>query len=423
MATLEAILKISDENVNGRIDVATTNIMSNNISQVANTYDILDFIENMSADNQGFGGARVTMIGSTSTISALRIGTELADGRREETYKGMLFGYSDSNKDGTLTITLEGQDIIGISITFDKFTNQFPTIYSYTDVAGISSGDITNTSNTITISGMQAGYGTVTITFKKWNLANTPIGITFISFPTETITLTKAQIVSFTSQAQIVTTTNGLNYSVIPTTGKIEINDKSNILYEKAKLGYLNAYLFTLELLLNGKAVQKHISTNSPLYTSDRMINLDLTDELSLWDSIKVRSEDFSVGKTLYDVVIYLATYYPSIDVATMCDKSIVIGNSTNGRSYDSISNYLSSISFTNITTLQEGTLREQFEKVCNCAQLSIYVTRDNEIKFTSARPIDSQNVGVIVIPFKKQYSRPDYDLLVSNRYEDVEFK
>lgn len=428
MAKIEAILKVSDDDVNGEVEVATTSLESNNISSYAYTYDILDFIESMSVENKSYNGAIVKTLATTPTISQLRFGALLSDGTRQEKYNGLLLGNSDSNKNCVLTLSLTGSAIIGIEIYFDNYVNQFPTNFSYTNTDGETTTITNNTSNKIKISDMPASYGTFSITFTKWNLANTPIGITFIDFPTDTKTLTKAQIISFESQAQIVTSTNGLNYGVTATTGKIEINDKDNILYDKAKLGYLNAFLFTLDIKVNSKSIQTHISTNSPLYTSDRQISLDLTDQLALWDSIIVEEHEFNAGQSLYDVVNYLATrYFEDIDVSTMCDDWVVIGNSISthftSRMEERISFYLQNIKFNQDTTLNEGTLREQFEKICTCAQLSIYINRDNQIKFISARPNYMYEKQPLKIPFSKQYSRPSYDLLVANRYEIVEFK
>ena len=427
MAKIEAILKVSDDDVNGEVEVATTSLESNNISSYAYTYDILDFIESMSVENKSYNGAIVKTLATTPTINELRFGALLSDGTRQEKYNGLLLGNSDSNKNCALTLSLTGSAIIGIEIYFDNYVNQFPTNFSYTNTNGETTTITNNTSNKIVISEMPASYGTFTITFTKWNLASTPIGITFINFPTDKIKLNKAQIISFESQAQAITSTNGINYGVIATTGKMEINDKDNTLYNKAKLGYLNAFLFTLDIKVNSKSIQTHISTNSPLYTSDRQINLDLTDQLALWDSIMVREQEFNVGQSLYDVVTYLATYFEDIDVSTMCDDWVVIGNSISThfttRMEARISFYLQNIKFNQVTTLNEGTLREQFEKICTCAQLSIYINRDNQIKFISARPNYMYEKQPLKIPFSKQYSRPSYDLLVANRYEEVEFK
>lgn len=420
MPTIEGILKISDEYVNGEIETATSSNKSNNISLYPYTTDIKSFIENMSFDNKSYSGAIVTRLRDTPTIRNLRFGALLIDGTRREKYNGMLFN------SGALVLSITGTDIISIDIYFDGRNNQYPTSYKYHD-GEVWKEEPHNTSNKISIENMNAGYRTFTIEFLTWNLTNTPVGITYIGFPSKNVTLTKAQIISFESQAQAITSTSGLNYGVVATTGKIRLKDTNNKLYEDAKKGYLNAFLFTLDLRVNSKSIQTHISTDSPLYTSDKQIDLELTDVLATWDNIQVPSHEFSANQTLYDVVIYLATFYDGIDVATMCNSYIVVGNENlvDYRSEESVSNYLQSIIFTQNTTLESGTLREQFEKVCTCAQLFVYVNRANQIKFGTARPIYlnwTERIA-IKIPFSKQYTRPSYDLLVSNRYQEVEFK
>lgn len=423
MATIEGILKISDEDVNGEIETATSSNKSNNISLYPYTTDIKSFIENMSFDNKSFSGATVTRLRSTPAVRHLRFGALLTDGTRREKYNGMLFSSV------ALFLSITGTDIISIDIYFDGFNNQYPKSYIYND--GTTMRTVTgNTSNKISIRNMNAGYRTFTIAFTTWNLSNTPVGITYIGFPSKDVTLTKAQIISFESQAQAITSTSGLNYGVVATTGKIRLKDTNNKLYEDAKKGYLNAFLFTLDLRVNSKSVQTHISTDSPLYTSDKQIDLELTDVLATWDNIQVSDNlpTFNVGQTLYDVVVYLATFYDGIDVATMCSGYTVVGNvgsSVDYREEIVISTYLQDIAFTQNTTLESGTLREQFEKVCTCAQLFIYVNRANQIKFGTARPNFSHitESKIIKIPFSKQYTRPSYDLLVSNRYQEIEFK
>ena len=428
MAKIEGVLKISDDELNGELDAFVSTNKSNNISLYPYTQDILPFVNGLSDENNAYGGALVTTIGTTSSISNLRFGALLSSGNRESQYKGLLLGNTDANKNLIITLSLTGDKIIGLKIKFDNYSNQYPTQYSYTDVRGHTEVETNNTNKTITITGMPAEYGTVTITFTKWNLANYPVGITFIDFPTETKTLTKAQIISFESQSQLVTSTSGLNYSVIPSTGKIEINDANNVLYKDAKKGYLNAYLFTLELKANDKAIQKHISTNSPLYTADRKIELNLSDELSLWDNIIVPEKTYNYQDTLYDVLSDLVTYDTNLDIDVLCSDDIVVGSDFPSLSYRSnwgIKDYLESLLFTQSTTLKEGTLRQQFEKICACAQLVLYINRDNEIKFMSARPVVSNefDTNVIEIPYGKQYEKASYDILMSNRYEDVEFK
>ncbi len=424
MAKIEGILKISDDEVNGELDAVVSSNESNNISLYPYTTNILDFINSMSDENENYTGASVTTIGKTNNISSLRFGAKLPNNIREAKYKGLLLGNVDSNKNLIITLSLTGTNIIGIIIKFDAYSGQYPTAYSYTDVEGNTVSVNNNTSNEIEITKMRAGYGTVTITFTKWSIANYPVGITFISFPTETIKLTKAQIISFESQSQIVSSTSGLNYGALASTGKIELSDKDNTLYNKAKLGYLNAYLFTLELKANDKVIQKHISTESPLYTADRSITLNLTDELSVWDKINVPAKEFYSGDSLYNVLEYLNNYY-SFDIITLCSDIIIVGNEMieSVETY-SIENYLKSLEFNANTTLKAGTLREQMEKICNCAQLVLYINRDDEIKFASARPvfISYDTDKVINIPYGKQYSKPSYDILVSNRYEEVEF-
>ena len=106
MATIEAILKISDENKNGEITQATSNVESNNISSYPNTTNILPFINGMSEENQAYSGASVMMLGSTSTIGALRFGALLPTNQRVATYNGLLLGHTGANANNVLTLTL-----------------------------------------------------------------------------------------------------------------------------------------------------------------------------------------------------------------------------------------------------------------------------------------------------------------------------
>jgi hypothetical protein len=87
------------------------------------------------------------------------------------------------------------------------------------------------------------------------------------------------------------------------------------------------------------------------------------------------------------------------------------------------VKQYLERIIVEDVETV-ESSLREAVDKICNIALLQVIENDNGEIKFISARPLATQDEKdtAKVIPLRMQKSDFEYEILLSNEYEDVDF-
>ena len=299
MASINGILRINDQG-NGVIDSFTSNIASNNLSKYPFSTNVLQFLNSLTRDNDLYSGASGTPIGNT-TITNLRFGVKDSNNIRSESYNGLDYGLTNSNGVLNLILTIVGTDVISFKIRFDPLRNQYPTDYTWYDIDNVAHTITGNTSNELTFQ-QRAGYGTTTIVFSQWALANTSVAITFIESVELDVYLDKLQIMNFESQTQLTSDVRNIQYGALANTGSIELKDVDNRILENAKLGYLNTYIFTLDLYMNNKLFVKHITNQSPYYDGNKAIKLQLTNEIDKWNQIEIPEMIFSSQTTLYDV-------------------------------------------------------------------------------------------------------------------------
>lgn len=433
MASINGILRINDQG-NGVIESFTSSIASNNLSQKPFTTNVLSFLNGLTRDNDLYSGASGTPIGNT-TIENLRFGVQVSGGSRTQTYKGLDFGYTNSNGVLNLTLTIVGTDAISFKIRFDRSRNQYPTDYTWYDIDNVAHTITGNTSNELTFQ-QRAGYGTTTIVFSQWALANTSVGLTFIESVELDLYLDKLQIMNFESQTQLTSDVRSLQYGALANTGKIELKDVDNRILENAKLGYLNTYIFSLSLYANERLFARHITNQSPYFNGDKTIQLQLTNDIDKWNQIEIPENTFSNQTTLYQVLKYVLLSYDSelldSEIETMTNKPIVYSRYTGGiqtNYLETVQEYLTNIIVATANsplTLKKDTMANQIKKICTVAQLCCYTTYNNKIKFDSIRPKISSNWitirNAMAIGYSEEVSNIDYDILVNNRYDDVEF-
>lgn len=427
MAEIKAYLKINDVG-NGELISFTSDEISNNLSLAPYSNSYKDVIENFSADNMNFGGAKGTPIGIT-TINDLRFGVEDSNGVRSNNYNGIDLGYTDSNGYKRIVITIEGQDIIAFAIYFDKLRGQYPTNYIWTSIDGVAHSVHGNTSDVINFEQV-AGYGTTTIVFGDWALPNTSIGITYIENVEIDMTLNKQWIKRFVTQSQLTSDGSQISYGILANTGSISLKDIDNKLYNRATMGHLNTYLFTLDLEVNNNRIASHITNQSPYYSNERVLELTLTNVVDRWNKIEVAEKVYSTQTTLLDVLAYILTYI--IDNSSINDnKTFLNDNATmcvDIREDDTIHLVSTYSILSNIIippfTLNKGSVVEQINKVCMVAEMYCIEDDDGNPIFYQSRPIVSSSLlNSLDIPFKDQTKVLDYDILVNNRFEDVEIE
>lgn len=427
MASINARLVINEVG-NGIMDSVTTNVETNNISAIPYTTDITSWFVNQTESNKNYQGAIVDVI---NTGNPIKYGTakygakQVSNNQYTSQYQGLMFK-TPYDLQSNFTITIVGTDILSFNIWFDNAMGQRPTSYTvYSSISGTTTSHTTN-DNIVRVSGLLSGYGTTRITITGWANNNLPIAIKFVENVEINVDMNKHWIDSFETQSQATSNPSGVEYGVLANTGSIKLIDKDNTLYEKSKLGYFNINLFSLYLFINGKQVQHHISTSTPYYANNNTLTLELTNDISNWNRIGVPEQSYSQVNlyTILDDLLTTYAGYSSQDVIDSCMNYFnYYGEQEDHEGY--IRDYLEHIRITSVT-LQQGTLLDQLNKICQTAQLNAYFKDNGKLAFKMAKPImvsqESDNYKMIVIPYEKQYGTFDYSILVDNRYDVVSF-
>ncbi len=428
MANIRGVLKINENGAT--LTSYTSNPRTNNLSKVPQTTNILSFVRNLSINDKNFRGARGTPIGITK-ISDMKFGVYDENNNFMEQYNGLDFGYTNEYGVLNLTITIRGNNVINFKIYFDKLRGQYPTDYTWYDIDNVAHTITGNTSTELSFS-QRAGTGTTRIVFSQWALPNTSVGITYVENVEINVSMNKQWVVNYETQSQKTNDASQLIFGVMPSTGAIKLKDIDNKLYNNASLGYLDMDLFELTMYINVEKVQEHISNDSPFYSSDNTLDLQLSDFLSTFDKITVPSLSYTTSNSLYDYLKDLLNYYRTDYIDTVRFKNIVAFGSLNPiwRTTKSLKDILRDSKFKSNVTFSSGTLLEKLNDFCTGIFLNMYIDNYGFLIIDDAVPrLDSIKNSeydlnkIIDIPYNKQINKLEYDLLVDNKYTSVTIK
>lgn len=428
MANITGVLKINKSG--STLTSYTSSVKSNNLSKTPQTTNMLNFVRGLSLESKNYQGAIGTPIGITK-ISDMRFGVYDSNHIFNEQYEGLDFGYTDSNGVLNLTITIIGENVVNFKIYFDKLREQYPTDYTWYDIDNEAHVVTGNTSDEILFT-QRAGEGTTRIVFSQWALPNVSVGITYIENVEMDIELNKQWIVNYETQSQKTNDASKLIFGVMPSTGKIVLKDIDNTLFRNAELGYFDMDLFELNTFINNTQVQVHVSNDSPFYSSNRMLDLQLSDLLSTFDQIEVPSLSYTTSDTLYLYLSDLLDCYKTNYIDEVIFKRIISFNSLMNvwRTGRNLENVLQDSKFKSAVTFSSGTLLEKLNDFCTSIFLNMYLDNEGHLVIDDAVPrLDSiynssySSNQIIDIPYNKQITKLEYDLLVDNKYTGVTIK
>lgn len=418
MASIKAILKINEEG-NGIIESVTTNVETNNVSAIPYATDVTNWFLNQTTQNKNYDGAYIDVLGSGVKYGNTKYGLRrITTTQYTNKYLGLMFP-CPSDLQNDFAITIVGTDVLSFNIYFDYVMWQRPTSYTvYSSISG-TTVSYTNEDNVIRISGLIAGHGTTIITITGWALQNAPIGIRYFENVEIDIPMDKYWIDSFETQTQKSSDGESIQFGMLANTGSITLKDKDKILLDKSKDGYLNMYLFTLDLYVNNRMLQSHISNSAPYFTDNYTMKFELTNDIEKFKNDNINLSyppTYTAWEILHDI---LSGY----------DDIIIKGNpmllwTSNGDVEMVVAQYLSGIEIPNGESLSfEGNVLDIVNKFCSAFGLNAYFEDDGKsLIFSSARPRKVSGEAVINIPYEKQFSDFDYSILTMNRYDRVFF-
>lgn len=417
MASIKAILKIN-ENGNGTIDSVTTNVETKNISILPQTTNVTSWFLNQSSDNKNYQGATYDVVG-LSQFGTMKYGVKLHNGTYTNQYRGLAFGYP-SQLQSPLTITFVGTDILAFKIHFDTSDGQTPTSYTvYSSITGQTETYSSVTNGIVNVERLLAGHGTTIITITGWQHQNKIIGIKYFESIEIDVKMDKYWIDEFETQTQKSSDGESIQYGVLANTGSITLKDKDRTLLEYSKLGYLGVYLFTLELYVNNRLLQTHISTSAPYFTDNYTMKFELSNKVEKFQNTYL-SLSYSNRESALNILEDICRELNDFDMEY--GQILYLMDGTNYE--ENIEDYLAYFEVYGGNTLSlEGNALELINKICCAFGLNAYfVDNGNFLHLSSARPRKMYSESVINIPYEKQYSDFDYSILVTNRYDRVFF-
>lgn len=313
-------------------------------------------------------------------------------------YNGFVFGVVPKNKQYSVEITLEGSNIDSVTFYGDKTANQFPT-------RAIINGEYIYSDDPEWSIVFPTTRNSQTITFDMWNRANYNACLTHIGVLTNEVVLDKHQISSIESVSQSSGRPKDIFYGVISSSGSFEVLDVSGELRDLAQDKIISSGN-EVQVIANNNVIQNHTSL-SPKYNKTDVLQCEISNRLSKLDTLSFSGfdldvEGFSLITVLYDILLQAG-----IRLKTDMFESEQIK--------DRVTNIFIPYSY-----MKPSTLREALDKICQVAQLNIYMDDYNNLRISDARPI-SYSKKIISIPLRNQISTKEENVLRENKYDKVE--
>lgn len=190
-------------------------------------------------------------------------------------------------------------------------------------------------------------------------------------FSNENITFSRGNgLMELTMQNESVADNILPTYGIIGRTGKLKLIDYKDLLYNKI----LNReYPIEINIYQNGVLFARFISTKKYAYNIyTKEITIEASSNITNWQNINVTKTEISYDVTAYDILVWLI----SKQTITSLD-TVNLPSDTKA--------HLESITVPYFY-LETGTLWEQFQKLCDLAQLRIYQDRFNVINIQRYR-------------------------------------
>lgn len=259
------------------------------------------------------------------------------------------YGYSISNNIiGIYTITISGNAIDYIKITFDKVDNQYATVMS------INGTTVYNTEPEFQF--VADGENTLTIQILAWNAPNLPIRVSNIQLAVNLTFDRNTGLLRAVRGNQVMADNVQPSYGMISQYGDVEIIDYQDIVFDLVRKNKIRKDL-TVEILRNDVVIGTYLLSEDfdyDIYTKD--LKMTLKDDILKWQGIEVEKRELSYNATAYTVFEYLRDLSTGYTFNISADDMAFMQSITIPYFY-----------------LEKGSLWEQWVKLCQLTQCNIF--------------------------------------------------
>ena len=319
-----------------------------------------------------------------------------------------VWGVVPSNKTYNVKLTFtNAQNLKDIVVYGDSVANQFPTEAIIDNDKVIYNDDYRWAINLLTES------DTHTIEFTKWNRGDYNACLTLIRVMLRYFDISKdSGLIEVESLSQSNSQPKDIYYGIIPNTGSARVNDIGGEIKDLIDEGIITNSKNNIEIFIDNQKVQHHIITDSD-YEDGKVFTMEFENSLSFLET-KYAGRNLTDPMSAYDLLseVLGTLNFRKIQIDSMIDKEIVYGNNEIG----TVKSYLEKITI-EYPYLESATYRETLDKFCVLAQLNLLEDDNGNLKFVSARPVETKNTEVIVIPVNRQFSTPRKDEFLNNKY------
>lgn len=335
-----------------KINKITFNKESNNISSfVGGNYN-----ENISKTSRG---SNPFILGSS----------KLGEGQTfVNSYQGYMSRYmSASDNSSTLSFEITGENIINLTIIFNEITNEYATKIRVNNI-------IYENYSTTFIIRFPAIQKKIYVDILEWNLPNKNIKISSINLNLKSEYTRSNGLISFTRGNQIIDDNSKPIYGLIGQYGRVEINDKNNVIQQLAEqnLLYTNK---DVKIYLGNKMIGAYITSSFNKENDSNKITIELESGITKMQDINVPKTIFRKGTSLKSIWKYLVQI--AINNGFEFENITRFGIIAQGGIFDIMEHITYDYPY-----IDEDNLFNQFNKICDLLKLRMYQNEDNLLVF-----------------------------------------
>lgn len=219
---------------------------------------------------------------------------------------------------------------------------------------------------------------------------------------------------------------NDIFYGLVPSSGEVIINDVNGAILDDIKNDLIDDKNLEVDIYINGTKKQHFFSKTNKYHPLEKTFSIQLTDIVDSLKDIKLNTYKSTSSKTMYQVFAnILSAAGLTTNQFDFSDYAYVAATSNISAHKEFIADYLINFKFPDVSAYyNKNTTYNLLENICKTIQVSMHQNKNGKIKISPRRPVvKSSDVSPIDIPSMSQYSYPETNIFVKNKYDNVKNK